>query len=313
MTFWTEFESMVDRNIHFNYAQKVYLLRLNLGTKPSDAIKHLPQNQHGYDEALVILKKKYNRPELIEYNIINRFNELGTIRDSEDLDGISSIMTSLEFALNQLHLLESNAIEREIIKLVRKILPIHLKEKLVDLQITTIKELHDVLSVRYEGMLSQQKFIDLSKSSTTKRSRHDRDPYVDRSYHHRRVQNFHISAGTSSSNTKSSRHNDKSSPRCRLCQQKGHFGHECIINNTPEKKMEVIKKRNLCSICFMDNHVAKDCYKKHLIKCNQCDGPHYPSICALMNESNKRKVNESDSDTQRGKRMKLSNINKESS
>lgn len=315
MSYWKDFEPMIHLNPLISDPEKVHLLRSTIGTCPLNDIQHLSQNSIDYSKAINILTRKYNRSDLIESNILDSIYKLNYFRSANDLNSHSTLISALESALNQFHLLDNQSIERDIIKYVHKLLPSLIKDKLAEARVTSVAQLRNFFSIRYEDLLSQQKFND-GKPTTSDQGFNRRIPPNRKEtdlYRSKRTNNFHVSSQhqqqTSSLQNSSRWNNTKlnNQQSCRLCLDQGHFGFNCIKHDTPEKKRLVVERYNLCSICFMNNHLASRCNKREFLCCKHCKSDHHTSMCIT---STKRPI-EIDSekqkqDTPRGKRIKVS-------
>uniref|UniRef100_A0A8R1I6H5 DUF1758 domain-containing protein n=1 Tax=Caenorhabditis japonica TaxID=281687 RepID=A0A8R1I6H5_CAEJA len=73
--------------------------------------------------------------------------------------------------------------------------------------------------------------------------------------------------------------------KCLFCQGE-HFSDRCLKVTSPKDRMDVVRKRGACKICFKLNHKSDDCPRQEYSckKCNSKD-KHNASICTSWGES----------------------------
>uniref|UniRef100_A0AC35GHM8 Peptidase aspartic putative domain-containing protein n=1 Tax=Panagrolaimus sp. PS1159 TaxID=55785 RepID=A0AC35GHM8_9BILA len=70
--------------------------------------------------------------------------------------------------------------------------------------------------------------------------------------------------------------------KCNLCDGY-HLTSNCKKFISPEEKIKELRKRNYCTNCSRKNHDTRSCNAK--LKCNICEGNHYPYLCTTKNFS----------------------------
>ena len=70
-------------------------------------------------------------------------------------------------------------------------------------------------------------------------------------------------------------------PKCRFCDG-SHYSAECKNFNSYEKRVDIVRSKQLCFNCLLTGHMSSKCPKIGKIKCFKCSGKHNVALCNKM-------------------------------
>ena len=268
-SFWDSFEAAVHRNPSLNGIQKFNYLKAQLKNEALHAIMGFQLTNSNYEQAVTLLKDRFGQT----HKVINaHMQALLDIRSPNgQLEDLQKFYNTLETHIRGLASLGKahESYGDLLIPIILGKLPNDVRKNLAREHETldwTIDQLRNALQKELR-ILEAGKFVNptLIESKDTKSS-------ITSSFY------TGIPKDPSSSHYPSSR--AKGPPPCVYC-KKAHSSKHCQTVTDYQKRLEIIKKENLCFNC-LGHHKASKCQSKN--RCTNCNRKHHTSLCNKENE-----------------------------
>ena len=276
-SFWDSFDAAVNTNPTLSPIHKFNYLKAQLQGDAARTIAGLPLTEVNYTQSITLLKQRFGQPE----KLINAHTH-ALIELPGPTNDLSSLQLFHDITENHIRGLASLGVSKEsystiLVPIILGKLPVPVRRNLArdhdrlnwtldDLQAAVAKEIRVLESGLYTN--------DSTSSLPTARSH--------------ATASFHVAI-------KGGRHTTavKKKPQCIYCKSE-HSPITCSEVTDHQKRLEIVRKANLCFNC-LGNHKVAQCNLK--FRCKHCRHKHHTSLCK-PNDSDTPKSSTQGTDTQ---------------
>lgn len=269
-TFWDSFSAAVDSSPTLGAIQKFNYLRAQLQGDAARTIAGLPLTEANYSQSISLLRERFGQPNKIQnahmqalLEIPSPINELTSLRLFHDsveahIRGLSSLGVSKEsygallvpIILGKLPIPTRKNLARE---------HANLDWSIDELQAAILKEIR----------VLETGFYTSDQLSSTPSGSHSTASFL---------------TGIRGARTNPPPYSGKKKQSCVYC--KGdHFPSACDVVTDVQKRLEIVKRGNLCYNC-LGNHKVSLCNSK--FRCKNCKRKHHTSLCKPLRDDPKQ-------------------------
>ena len=264
-TFWDKFESNVHNKTNLSDVDKFSYLSSLLKGPAGQCISGLKLTSENYKEAVELLKARFGNTQLLINRYAESFDDLKPVKSMNQVTDLRSMYDHVETTVRNLKSLKIDAatygaflvplLSRKLPQELKKIMSRQFKEKIWD-----FTELMRI----YKEELETQERISIESSSS-----HEEDFST---------ANLHTqSRGPKQHNQKSgSNDHPRKGAGCVYCGG-NHIPGKCPNVTDIQSRVNILRKKGTCFICFQKGHIAPKC--KTPYQCKKCGGRHHVSIC----------------------------------
>lgn len=247
-SFFDLFTSSIHNNVSLSAGQKFQYLKGLLKDEPANLLRHLSVSDQNYEEALIKLKTRYDKPVLVVDALIETFF---AIPKAENLKALRHVSNVADEVMRGLRAQGVEAEKRDpwLIKLLCKKIDKNTQQAWVE---SSNKSAFPTLDNFIEFVNDRCDALERVPSHLTEKPTHSK-PKVSRSY---------------PATIKRS---------CVACSQNHHLSHCPKLHGmNVAQRVEFIKQHHLCFNCMQPNHGVKSCTSKNV--CTMCGGHHHSMI-----------------------------------
>ncbi|XP_074654920.1 uncharacterized protein LOC141908655 [Tubulanus polymorphus] len=261
------FESAIHNDTGLDDIQKFQYLRAQLSGEAARCVEGLSLTNNNYVEAIELLKNRYGQTHKLINVYMKALWELPKPR--ENVQQMKKFYDELEGYIRGLKSLgkTEESYGDLLIPVIFEKLPSGIKTQITRdhgdsaWNLTELKKaLQKEIQAGLAGQAIQSVLISDSEDETT-----DTSLLI----HHRK-------------RNQTSRLDRNYKIQCNYC-KKDHKSRDCLIYNTLEKRMDIVKRENLCRNCLRKNHKAGDCRSRY--SCSVCSDKHHTSLCGKKPQS----------------------------
>ncbi len=271
--FWDSFDAAVHRNPSLNGIQKFNYLKAQLKDEALHSIMGFQLTNSNYEQAVTLLMNRFGQP----HKVINaHMQALLEISPNGQLGSLQKFYDTLETHIRGLASLgkAQQSYGDLLIPIILGKLPNEIRKNLARDHETldwTIDQLRNALQKELR-ILEAGKFVNptLNENEDTKGSI---------------TSSFYTGVPTDPSSSRHPNPRTKVPQPCVYC-KKAHSSKNCRTVTDYEKRIEVIKKENLCFNC-LGHHKASKCQSRN--RCTNCNRKHHTSICNKENQTSPSK------------------------
>ena len=271
-TFWDTFESAIHKNPNLSDIDKFNYLNSLLENTAADAISGLTLTSGNYNEAIVILKKRFGNKQLAINKHMDVLLNLDPVTSIYDLKGLRSLYDTVESHIRALKSLgiPSQSYGGLLCSMLMNKLP-------RDLRILMSRDIKndnwdlDRLLGLLEAEVEARERASSNSATTGSGSNSHRDQKS--KYRGRQLPSAAVLKMDSSPIT------------CTYCHG-SHTSNSCQTVSNVTARKDILRKGGRCFLCLRKNHLCRDCNSK--TQCFKCRGRHHISIC--MKDSDVPKV-----------------------
>ena len=278
-TFWDTFESAIDKNPSLSDIDKFNYLNSLLENTAADAISGLTLTSGNYNEAIVILKKRFGNKQLAINEHMDILLNLDPVTSVQNLKGLRSLYDTVESHIRALKSLgiPSQSYGNLLCSMLMNKLP-------QDLRILISRDIKN-------DNWDLDRLLELLEAEVEARERATSNSSAGSSNLHRnpqpKLQGRQLPSGAVLQT-------GGSTISCTYCQGP-HTSNSCKTVSNVTARKDILRKGGRCFLCLKKNHLCRDCNSK--TQCFKCRGRHHISICTK--DSNERK-SENPANVQKG-------------
>ena len=278
-TFWDTFESAIDKNPSLSDIDKFNYLNSLLENTAADAISGLTLTSGNYNEAIVILKKRFGNKQLAINKHMDILLNLDPVTSVQNLKGLRSLYDTVESHIRALKSLRipSQSYGNLLCSMLMNKLP-------QDLRILVSRDIKN-------DNWDLDRLLELLEAEVEARERATSNSSAGSSNLHRnpqpKLQGRQLPSGAVLQT-------GGSTISCTYCQGP-HTSNSCQTVSNVTARKDILRKGGRCFLCLKKNHLCRDCNSK--TQCFKCRGRHHISICTK--DSNERK-SENPANVQKG-------------
>ena len=278
-TFWDTFESAIDKNPSLSDIDKFNYLNSLLENTAADAISGLTLTSGNYNEAIVILKKRFGNKQLAINKHMDILLNLDPVTSVQNLKGLRSLYDTVESHIRALKSLgiPSQSYGNLLCSMLMNKLP-------QDLRILISRDIKN-------DNWDLDRLLELLEAEVEARERATSNSSAGSSNLHRnpqpKLQGRQLPSGAVLQT-------GGSTISCTYCQGP-HTSNSCKTVSNVTARKDILRKGGRCFLCLKKNHLCRDCNSK--TQCFKCRGRHHISICTK--DSNERK-SENPANVQKG-------------
>uniref|UniRef100_A0A183C5R8 CCHC-type domain-containing protein n=1 Tax=Globodera pallida TaxID=36090 RepID=A0A183C5R8_GLOPA len=274
-TYWSTFESTIDKNNSFGEAEKLGYLIMTLAKLQQEEIRGYQLTTGGYQLAKAYLKARYGNEEFIKRAL---YKELKNLYPAKRVEEVRQNWIAMNRILMQLEKLGEDITSQSLLQ--------DMEQKFHD---WVLKEVVGE-QVQKTGKWTPQKFLDVVDrvakireitfdiGNPAKKTGPQYAMYVAQGEMNR-------TASFPARDTKTTaRFNHQGSTPlqqlkrpCIFCTQTAHSSAHCPTYPTKDAKINRLTALRKCLKCFGDGHFSRNCTAK--IKCRKCGKGHYFAVC----------------------------------
>ena len=268
-TFWDSFSAAVDSSPSLGAIQKFNYLRAQLQGDAARTIAGLPLTEANYSQSVLLLKERFGQPGKIQN--AHMLALLETPSPTNELSSLRLFYDSVEVHIRGL---SSLGISKEtygtlLVPIILSKLPVptlknlarehaNLDWSIEELQAAVLKEIRVLETGFFTG----------EQRSNTPRGSHSTAAFL---------------TGIKGTRNNPPPYNRKKKQSCVYC--KGdHFPSVCEVVTDVQKRLEIVKRGNLCYNC-LGNHKVSHCNSK--FRCKICKHKHHTSLCEPITDASK--------------------------
>ena len=264
-TFFDAFTSAIDNDTQLDDVQKFQYLQAQLQDEAKRTIEGLTLTSGNYADALELLKKRYGQTHKLVAAYMKGLWELPP--PSKELSSLRNFYDKMESHIRGLRTLgKSESSYGDFL------VPIVL-EKLPGSVRTQIARDHGdtawTLSQLRQAILDEIEATQAGKGIYTKEEEKEEEE-----------ESLHATAAFLTRSNKHVRNNQEkyitTKPTCAFCKDKSHKSMDCEIIQSPEKRLQIVKRDHLCFNCLRE-HKVNDCKSK--FRCRNCKRKHHTALC----------------------------------
>ena len=265
-SFWDSFDAAVHRNPSLSGIQKFNYLKAQLRDKALHSIMGFQLTNSNYEQAITLLTDRFGQP----HKVINAHMQalLDITSPDTQLESLQKFYDTLE---THIRALASFGKAQEtygdlLIPIILGKLPNEIRRNLARDHTSpdwTIDQLRNALQKELR-ILEAEKFVNPTENKDPKSS-------ITSSFY------TGIPSYPSAQNPTSG---PKAPPPCAYC-KKAHSSKNCQTVTDYQKRLEIVKKDNLCFNC-LGNHKASKCQSRN--RCVNCNRKHHTSLCSKENQ-----------------------------
>ncbi|XP_037930661.1 uncharacterized protein LOC119665511 [Teleopsis dalmanni] len=241
---WVEFRDLFTQLIDeqpFKPIQKMFYLTTNLIGEPKNLIKHLPASAENYITAWEILKARYNNGRLLVTALLNK------------LFALPAMTTETASGLKTLHDISQEC----LLGLKAQNIPVeHWDVIIVHM---TLKKLDKITQTAFEQSLSNNRELITMKELFQ---------FIEQRF--QSLETINNSASIKKW-VKTVATTNTAPVKCPICKRDNHPIHLCkqFLDDTPAKRLHLIKSLQRCFNCLKNGHFTKDCTSGSCLKCSK--------------------------------------------
>ena len=287
VTFWDSFQSAIGLDDELNDVDKFKYLRSYLGGAAYTAIEGLPISNGNYKEVVNILQKRFGSKQVIISNFMNTIMKLPIVSSFEDLKSLRSLYDKTETVVRGLR-----SIGTEPSSYGTFITPVLMAKIPEELRVTISRNLSDD-----EGSWDLEEVLDLFGKEVQLRekcvvSNESRGVSSSSSWRKPNAREF-MSSRQHQPSTVSALYANQGGLKCFFCDG-SHVASKCTSITNPQTKMNILREKGRCFLCFKTGHVASFCPTGK--RCFNCNRKHHIALCnanALHRNSSNNRVQSS--------------------
>ena len=249
--FWDTFESSIHNNTDLSAIDKFNYLNSLLEGNAATAISGLMLSSANYDEAVVILKKRFGNRQQIITKHMDVLMSLEAVTSNHNLEGLRHLYDLVESHVRSLRSLgiPSSSYGSLLSSIFMTKLPQELRV-IVSREITNDEWDLDSIMKTVEKEIDARERASVSVCPAKKQSRE-----------------YPTAAALFSNN---------SSPACSYCDQP-HSSSSCQTITDLGRRKQILMKSGRCFVCLKKGHISKDCRSSR--GCYSCGKRHHTSLC----------------------------------
>ena len=254
ISFWDSYNSAIHQNTELADIDKFNYLKSLLEKSAADAIAGLALTTANYEEAILILKKRFGNKKQIIGRHMDLLLNADAVTSDQNLKGLRQLYDHVESHVRSLKSLgvTSENYGSLLASVLMNKLPHELK------LIITRKREEDW---NLDSILGEiEKEIEARERARPGNVVQMRD---------KRLTNEHPTASTLLSGA--------ANRACCYCSQ-AHSSDVCTNVTDGEARKKILKKSGRCFVCLKRGHISKECRSKY--KCSKCGNRHHVSICS---------------------------------
>ncbi|CAL1282487.1 unnamed protein product [Larinioides sclopetarius] len=297
LEFWNQFQNSIDDNKFLSKIDKFSYLKSLLGGAAANAINGFALSEENYDQALILLKQRFGREELVINAHMAKLLNLIPVNDSNNIYSLRKLYDTVEVQIRSLKSLEvtsgmyGHMLYPILLKLIPEDLVLEYNRKRVDKLVKTEFDVTDLLNfLRVEIECRECSAFILHTNKERRKPINQNSlskPKQIPSYPTRNPSNIPDKSQGLRAREKFQAHEYLTSAvdgnvKCVYCNDL-HESENCIQLDLNAKK-DVLKKQARCFLCLKPKHRISTCRSTRW--CDICHKKHNRSICSLL-ESNK--------------------------
>ena len=269
LTFWDSFSAAVDSNPTLNPVQKFNYLKAQLQGEAARAIAGLPLTALNYTHSISLLKERFGQPQKLINAHIQTLLELPSLNSD-----LSSLRLFYDLVENHIRGLSSLGVPKESYGTL--LVPIILGKLTVETRRNLAREHSNLDWTIDEVQTAVMKEIRILESGL-----HTTDPSSHLSVPRTLPATAAFHTGIRGGGRNTTPH-VKKKPLCIYCKGE-HFPNVCTVVTDYQKRLDVVKRENLCFNC-LGKHKISQCNSK--FRCKHCNRKHHTSLCKPTSSDN---------------------------
>lgn len=276
MSFYESFSIIVDENEDLDDRGRLVYLKKYLGDEPKRLVDGIISSDGlggNYKKAMLLLKERYGRSDVLKETLVERMKYLSEAR-ADDLKSARNLVDEVHLIVGQLESLNVNVnteLGLALIPSVREKMPSSWQQewarKCERTQDPLERDFNSLMTfLRTELRVSEE----LARSKTCKKEH--------RPSQERKKETPLVSTASA---LKAEVHTRKKVFQCTFCSG-SHRPRECDVSMSPSSRMSKVKAVQGCQTCAMKGHSSDRCYWK--AKCRKCRGRHIDQLCVSSGE-----------------------------
>ena len=257
-SFWDCFDAAVHRNPSITSVQKLNYLRAQLRGAALRVIAGLPLINDNYNHSVVLLKERYGETHKLTDAHMQALVELSS--PNNNLSSLQLFYDSVQGHIRSLQSLGTpqDKYESMLVPIILRKLPAEVRKNLARSHGTEKWTLSDLQS----SILQELRILEMGTEYPS-------------------ISTLHTPTGAFLTKTEQ-RHSHKqhsslpSKRSCTFCKSDKHVTLMCDIVTDTQKRIEVVRKENLCFNC-LGHHKVSQCQSKY--RCKSCKRKHHTSLC----------------------------------
>ena len=258
ITFWDNFESSIHNNPDLSAIDKFNYLNSLLEGNAATAISGLTLSSANYDEAVVILKKRFGNRQQIITKHMDVLLSLEAVTSNHNLEGLRYLYDLVESHVRSLRSLgiPSSSYGSLLSSIFMTKLPQELRVT-VSREITNDEWDLDSIMKAVEREIAARELASISVCSPVKKQSRE----------------YPTAAALFSNN---------SAPVCSYCDQP-HSSSSCQMITDLGRRKQILMRSGRCFVCLKKGHISKECRSPR--GCSSCGKRHHSSLCGSSKPS----------------------------
>lgn len=282
--FWSRFELAVSKE-NLSPMEKLSQLESHLSGEARNMLIGLHAADSSYEEAVKILKNRYDRADLVKHTHMQRLLNLEPVKDPNDVKALRRLFDSCEVNLRSLRSLgvDTSLSGYSVCPAIIKCLPDEIR-LLYSLGRKNdgnwnIEKLIEFLREQLEG---RETSVILGVSSQPEKEK----PKPKQFKPSDDGQKFASATALQTNvNYRQNQGQNRASIYCIFCESENHSTTNCFKHSIEDKKKLILEQQR-CYICVKRGHLASNCLSRYK-NCKICNGRHNVAICH-KNRSNQK-------------------------
>ncbi|KAG0420672.1 hypothetical protein HPB47_003361 [Ixodes persulcatus] len=303
---WRQFEQVIHTNDQLTTLDKFGYLRAAVTGEASSAIRGLPPTSRCYEDAVLLLKKRFGNEDILVQTHMRKLLDLQPVRDADDVRGLRRLYDTIISHLRGLEALgqKHQTFGALLCPVVQRALP---KEILLDFNRTIVNEQASDVSTLDASAGGMSTRSEDSQERPTETSTTERGivPLLSRLLAFLRVEvrSRENLAAQQAMDTRQQPHGlmaekkneKKGNPgeryqssaallhqstkpdSCFFCKEKNHATAACPADISIEEKKRLLRLERRCFRCTKPNHRSNEC--RSSMQCTKCSRRHATTMC----------------------------------
>lgn len=273
--FWSQYETAIHNNETLGKVDKFNYLKSYLIGTAANVVACLTLNDDNYDNAIVMLKNRFGRKDLVINAHMNKLLNLNPVKKSTDIVTLRSFYDECEIQVRCLETMGvvSDSYGTLLCTILMKMMPEDLA-----LEFSRLRGENDTLNVKdlleflQREIESRERTLYMTKSSASK----EKDGQVN---------SWEIKSKKFSQSSAATLHATgwNEELKCVFCESSDHKTDDCT-ELTADERRQKLKNQGRCFVCLRTKHIARYC-KVQGVWCEKCGKRHHTTICFQERQS----------------------------
>ena len=286
-SFWSQFETAIDKNTSLSKSDKFTYLKSFLSGTAANVVAGLALSDHNYDNAIKMLTSRFGRKDLIINAHMNKLLNLTPVKKATDVNALRKLYDDIEIQVRSLDSMGvvSNTYGNLLCPILMKMIP-----EEIALAFTRQTGGDDEEGEETDNAFSVKNLMSFVQKEVESRERTanlvqraqdppERELNRERSWEKRTEKRKAYSGASYSgaSSTAAFHASFRDDSRCVFCNGNDHKSKNCT-ELTVELRREKLRKQGRCFVCLGSRHVARNCRAQN-INCEECGRRHHKTVC----------------------------------